>query len=141
MRKYLLVGAVIVVIAVGAIGVLHLIGGAPAMVAPGAAYRAVYGTGRPVPATAATTARDLVTGTEAQQRAALSPALAAVLPQGSLFPAGSTIALNANSWHQAGGYANATGTLSEPGASAQSVEIGFISSNGTWLVTFEEPLP
>jgi len=140
MRKYILLGLAIVIIAFGAIGVLHLIGGTSSSTAQSAAYDAVYRPGRPVPATAAATARDLVSGTEAEQRAALSPTLAAALPHGTLFPAGSTITLNADSWHQAGGYANATGTLFEPGASAHPVEIGFISSNGTWLVTFEEPL-
>jgi hypothetical protein len=140
MRKYILVGLAIVIIAFGAIGVLHLIGGTSSSTTQSAAYKAVYHPGRPVPPTAAATARDLVGGTEAEQRAALSPALAAVLPHGTLFPAGSTITVNAHSWQQAGGYANATGTLSEPGASAQPVEIGFIRSNGTWLVTFEEPL-
>jgi hypothetical protein len=140
MRKYILVGLAIVIIAFGAIGVFHLIGGTPSSTARSAAYKAVYHPGRPVPATAAATARDLVSGTGAEQRAALSPTLAAVLPHGTLFPAGSTITLNADSWQEAGGYANATGTLSGPGASAQQVEIGFISSNGTWFVTFEEPL-
>ena len=79
-------------------------------------------------------------GWSAEQRAALSPSLAASLPQGTLFPAGSTVTLDGDSWHQAGDYANATGDLSEPGVSAQSVEIGFISTGGQWLVTFEEPL-
>jgi hypothetical protein len=140
MRKYILVGIAIVIVVFGVVGVFHLIGGTASSTARSAAYEAVYRPGRPVPAMAAATARDLVSGTQAEQRAALSAALAAVLPQGTLFPAGSTITLDADSWQQAGGYANATGTLSEPGRSAQLVQIGFISSNGTWLVTFEEPL-
>lgn len=140
MRRYLLIGLVIVIIAVGAVGVVHLISGSSATAQP-AALGSLYRPGQSVPPAAAATARDLVTGTETEQRAALSPSLAAVLPHGVLFPAGSTIALDENSWHQAGGYANAIGTLSEPGASAQPVEIGFASSNGTWLVTFEESLP
>jgi hypothetical protein len=140
MRKYLFAGfAVLAVILVAAlIWPGHLLrsssSGAPA------ADASVYAPGRAVPAAAAATTKKLVSGTAAEQRAALSPSLAATLPQGTLFPAGSTVVLDNGSWHQAGDYANATGELSEPGVSAQPVEIGFMSTGGQWLVTFEEPL-
>ena len=94
--------------------------------------------GLPVPAAAVATVKQLVSGNEAQQRAALWPNLAAVLPAGAVFPAGSALALDSDSWHQSGSYANATGMLSEPGKSPRLVEIGFIRSGGSWLVTFEE---
>ena len=128
-------------VAVLVAGVLTSCGATPAATpSPPASRLPSASPGQPVPASAAATARRLVSGSEAEQHAAVSPALAAVLPQGAMFPAGSTIALKAGSWHQAGGYANATGTLSEPGKSPQPVELGFASSTGTWLVTFEEPL-
>jgi hypothetical protein len=144
-RKYFIAGFVVLAVVLVAVLVWpgHLLrGGSPAIPAAAihVAQAGVYAPGRPVPATAAATAQRLVSGTAAEQRAALSPSLAASLPQGTLFPAGSTVTLDGDSWHQAGDYANATGNLSEPGASAQLVEIGFISTGGQWLVTFEEPL-
>jgi hypothetical protein len=141
-RKYLLIG--LAVIAVVAVGVLqlrwHLLGGGSTATAGRAAYANLYRPGRPVPAAAAATARKLVTGTAAEQRAALSPALAAVLPAGAMFPPGSTISLGSDSWEQAGQYANVTGELTEPGSAAAPVAIGFVEAGGGWLVTFEEPL-
>lgn len=138
-RKYFFAGFVVFAVVLIAVFVWpgHLLRGGSS--AP-AAEAGIYAPGQAVPAVAAATAQKLVSGTTAEQRAALSPSLAASLPQGTLFPAGSALTLDSDSWHQAGGYANATGTLSEPGVSAHSVEIGFMSSNGTWLVTFEESL-
>jgi hypothetical protein len=141
MRKLIVAGILIVVVAVGVlIWRGHLFGGSGSVSARRAGDVSQYEPGRPVPADAVTTAANLVTGGAATQRAALSPSLAAVLPKGSLFPAGSTIALNADSWEQAGQYANATGLLTEPGKAAVPVEIGFIDTSGTWLITFEEPV-
>jgi hypothetical protein len=140
MRTYLFAGFAVLAVILVAVLVWpgHLLrsgsSAAPAADASG------YAPGHAVPAAAAATAQKLVGGTAAGQRAALSPSLAASLPPGTLFPAGSTVTLDGDSWHQAGDYANATGELSEPGASAQSVEIGFMSTGGQWLVTFEEPL-
>jgi hypothetical protein len=93
-----------------------------------------------VPAGAAATAQRMVSGTAAQQRAALTPQLNAALPAGLLFPAGATVALDESSWHQSGPYANATGKLSVPGQAVRPVEIGFVERSGTWLVTFDESL-
>jgi hypothetical protein len=118
-RKYFLAGFVVLAVALVALLVWpgHLLRGGSSIPA---AKAGVYEPGRAIPVMAAATAQRLVSGTTAEQRAALSPSLAASLPQGTLFPARST--------------------LSEPGVSAQSVEIGFISTGGRWLVTFEEPL-
>jgi hypothetical protein len=139
-RKYLIIGLSLV--AVAAIVVLQLRGDLLRGTSSGgrAAYANLYRPGKPVPAAAAATARKLVTGTEAEQRSALTPALAAVLPAGALFPSGSTISLDSDSWEQSGEYANATGVLTEPGSAATPVAIGFVDSGDAWLVTFEEPL-
>jgi hypothetical protein len=139
-RKYLFVGFVVFAVVLVAVFIWpgHLFRSGSSAIP--AVQAGVYAPGRPVPAAAAATAQRLVSGTAAEQRAALSPSLAASLPQGTLFPAGSTLTLDGDSWHQAGDYANATGNLSEPGASTQSVEIGFINTGGQWRVTFEEPL-
>jgi hypothetical protein len=96
--------------------------------------------GGPVPTTADTIAQQFVAGSPAQQRAALSGAVALVLPTGTMFPAGSTLSLDADGWHQDGQYAAATGTLTEPGAAALRVQIGFTDVSGPWLVTYEAPL-
>lgn len=78
----------------------------------------------------------------ARGRAALTPELNAALPHGGerLFSAGSTFTPNAASWHQAGAYANLTGTLREPGKAPTKAEIGFVYRHGRWLVTFEGAL-
>jgi hypothetical protein len=75
----------------------------------------------------------------AQGRAALTPELSAALPHGNrrLFPAGSKFVPSKGSWHQAGAYANLTGTLREPGKAPVQAEIGFVDRDGKWLVTFE----
>jgi len=90
-----------------------------------------------VPAGARNAAKQLVTGTPDQQRAVITPELAAVLPTGTLFPTGSSLTLDTTGWHQAGNYANATGMLHLPGQAPQRVEIGFAQRSGSWLVTFE----
>lgn len=99
--------------------------------------QAVVRPGVAVPAAALDTARNLVTGTPDQQRAAVAPELASVLPSGTLFPSGAALTLDATGWHQAGAYANATGTLRLPGHAPQRVELGFTQQSGSWLVTFE----
>jgi hypothetical protein len=110
-------------------------GGALSSTAPaGAAAR----PGTAVPAAAAAVAKQLVAGSEQEQRAMLAPGLDQELPAGALFPAGSTIKLDARGWHQTGDYAAADGTLREPGAPAARVEIGFMQVSGQWRVTFEE---
>jgi hypothetical protein len=144
MRTYVLAGLpVVVIVTVGVLiwpGKVLLHGGNPVS-AQRAGYAGLYKPGRSVPTGATATTRNLVSGSQATQRAALAPSLAAALPKGALFPVGSTIALNADSWEQTGKYANATGVLTEPGKAAVPVEIGFIDTTGTWLVTFEEALP
>jgi hypothetical protein len=149
-RRMILIGAVLaVVLTVSALLVWpwHLLRGtaAPAAPAPRASANAtsaagvVYSPGGPLPAAALATCRQLVSGTAAQQRSALAPALAAALPAGPLLPAGSSLTMIDGSWHVANGYANAAGTLQEPGEAARQVRIGFAQQpSGAWLVTFEE---
>jgi hypothetical protein len=89
-----------------------------------------------IPGSAESTVRLLLS---ARGRQALTPELNAVLPHGSsrLFPSGSTFTPGAGTWHQAGAYANVTGTLREPGKAGARAEIGFVDRRGRWLVTFE----
>lgn len=113
-----------------------------APVAPASTAGPSYPPGGPLPPGALATCQQLVSGTDAQQRSALDPSLAAALPAGTLFPPGTTLTMDGTSWHQDGAYANATGTLLAPGQPDQHVEIGFIQEpSGPWLVTFEGPAP
>lgn len=95
--------------------------------------------GGPVPAAASAVTQTLVTGSSAQQRGVLTAGLAAQLPQAAVFPVGSLLAVDGDSWHQDGHYANLTGTLTVPGSTSQRIEIGLTDESGAWLVTFEEP--
>ena len=72
-----------------------------------------------------------------QGRKALAPALAAVIPAGRPFPAGTTFTALPGSWQRTGSYANITGTLREPGQAPVRAEIGLMQQGGRWLVTFE----
>lgn len=87
-----------------------------------------------VPAGATAAVRLLVS---ARGRSALTSELNAVLPGGQLFPTGTTFTAARGTWHQAGAYANVTGTLHEPGRRALRAEIGLVHRRGRWLVTFE----
>lgn len=89
---------------------------------------------RAVPAGASAAMRLLVS---ARGRSALTPELSAVLPAGRLFPAGTTFVPKPGTWHQAGAYANLTGTLREPGHRARIAEVGLVDRHGRWLITFE----
>jgi hypothetical protein len=94
-----------------------------------------------VPVGAAATVKQLTTGdSPADQRGAVDPALAAELPPGQLFPAGTSFSQPGGSWSRSGSYAHLTGTLQEPGKAPAQVEIGLMLSGGRWLVTFEESL-
>jgi hypothetical protein len=101
---------------------------------------AAYAPGGPVPAQAAAVAAQLVSADPGRQRAALDPDTAAALAPGRLFPAGSSLALDPDGWHQQGRYANAAGMLREPGAAPARVELGFADTSGSWLVVFEQAL-
>ena len=70
-------------------------------------------------------------------RTALTPELNASLPPGRMFPAGTTFTIRQGSWHQAGAYANVSGTLRMPGDAPEPAEVGLVHRNGRWLVTFE----
>jgi hypothetical protein len=73
----------------------------------------------------------------ARGRTALTPELDASLPPGRMFPAGTTFTVKQGSWHQAGAYANVSGTLRMLGDAPEPAEIGLVHRNGRWLVTFE----
>jgi hypothetical protein len=87
-----------------------------------------------VPSQAAATVQLLVS---ARGRMALTPELNASLPRGRMFPAGTTFTVKQGSWHQAGAYANVSGTLQMPGRAPELAEVGLIHRHGLWLVTFE----
>jgi hypothetical protein len=70
-------------------------------------------------------------------RTALTPELNASLPPGRMFPAGTTFTVKQGTWHQAGAYANVSGTLQMPGHAPELAEIGLVHRNGRWLITFE----
>ncbi len=70
-------------------------------------------------------------------RSALTPELNAVLPAGTLFPAGTSFRQARGTWHQAGAYANVTGLIREPWQAPRKAEIGFVHRRNHWLVTFE----
>lgn len=132
--------AVVVIAAVIAVAFVVVVHGrtsiaGTAIAAPGTAAHVDS-----MPAAAATTCRQLVSGTATQQRGALTPELASTVPGGALFPPGSHLALDATSWHDTGAYANVTGVLSAVGQPNQHVEIGLVQRDGRWLVTFEEAL-
>jgi hypothetical protein len=73
----------------------------------------------------------------ARGRSALTSELNASLPPGQMFPAGTMFAIEQGSWHQAGAYANVSGTLKMPGHAPEPAEVGLVHRNGRWLVTFE----
>lgn len=121
-RKVFMASGAIVVIAVAVVVVLVL------------QHRSPARTDRNIPASAQATVRLLVS---AHGRQVLTPALNTFLPKGQLFPAGTTFTARPGSWHQAGAYANVSGTLRGPGTSPAEVEIGLVHRRGHWLVTFE----
>lgn len=119
----------------------HLFQGSPGASAPVgfAAYNAGYSPGTAIPASAAADCRDLMSDSIAAQRSALTPLLAASLPSASLFPPGSTLRLEPDSWHQAGSFANAFATLTAPGQQPRAVQIGFARQrSGSWQVDFAQ---
>ena len=136
-RRFSLAIAVAVIVIGGvAAAVLILRHNAPHTGEPTAVTAGARGD---VPIGAESTVRLLLS---ARGREALTPELQAALPHGGerLFPAGSTFTPNAASWHQAGAYANLTGTLREPGKAPTKAEIGFVNRRNRWLITFEETL-
>ena len=120
--------AILVVVVHGSRQVVHQ----PAARQP-ASVRSAAAPGSVPPA--ATSAVQLLVS--AKGRTALTPELNSVLRPGRLFPAGTTFTAKAGSWHQAGAYANVSGTLRVPGHVPERAEIGLIDRGGRWLVTFE----
>jgi hypothetical protein len=94
--------------------------------------------GQPVPPAALSTARLLVS---AAGRRALTPELSSATAPGLLFPAGTSFTAQPDSWHQAGAYANLSGTLRVPGQAPARVEVGLVRRGARWLVTFEGAAP
>lgn len=97
-----------------------------------------YEPGIAVPAPAADTATTLVTGDPGAQRAALTPELAELLPEGRLFPEDARLVLHEGSWHENNGYANAMGTVSVRGQPDRTVLFAFAQRNGEWRITLAE---
>ena len=135
------ISVVVVVVAVALVALLrHEFRSRHAGSAAGAEV-AASATSANVPSSALTTLRKLVTGASAAaQRAAMTPELAAVLPAGRPFPAGTVFTPDAGSWVRSGPYAHLTGTLRVPGAPPSRVEVGLMRRVGHWRVTFEEKL-
>jgi hypothetical protein len=126
-------------VAIAVLSLRHHASGDPAR-AEAAAAASRTSAARDTPAGAIAAARQLIAGNSAaEQRAGVAPALAAELPPGRLFPAGTSFTPRAGSWAQSGDYAHLTGTLREPGAAPAQAEIGVMLAGGRWLVTFEEP--
>lgn len=142
-RKWVLgAGTVVAVVAVSA-GVLWW--GATSDSEPGGQQTSAawpsYGPGEPVPAEARRVAETLASGDERAQRDTVMPELADVLPPGRLFPPGTTLRLDENSWHEHDGHANAAGQLSMPGEPSRKVVVGFVEQDGAWRVVFAEVIP
>jgi hypothetical protein len=135
MRVRLLVVTACVVLVAAAVASVVLLGHGRHETPP--SVRAASHAGPPTPAGALSAVRLLVSD---KGRKALAPALAAVLPTGRPFPAGTTFSVLAGSWQQTGIYANTTGTLREPGHAPVRAEIGLVERSGRWLVTFEATL-
>ena len=132
--------ALVAVLAVGGVLVLRHGGRThthAAAASPGAQRERAASAPGSVPPAAASAVRLLVS---AKGRTALTPELNSALRPGTLFPAGTTFTAKPGSWHQAGAYANMTGTLQIPGHAAERAEIGLARRSGRWLVTFEGKL-
>ncbi len=123
-----------ILISAGAVAVLVAAAVAVLVLRSASATRTGGTAGGNIPAGARASVRLLVS---AGGRRALTPELNAFLPQGQLFPAGTTFTATAGTWHQVGAYANVTGMLRVPGKSAVKAEIGLVRRAGRWLVTFE----
>jgi hypothetical protein len=124
-------------------GIRHVLSGhrAAAAVTQSAAPVAATSPGRTAPDGALATVRKLTSGASAlAQRSVLTPEVAAGLPSGPLFPAGTSFAPAPGSWVRSGAYAHLSGTLDEPGHSPAQVEVGLVLRGGQWLVTFEDQL-
>jgi hypothetical protein len=131
------------VIIVGAVGALAVLAVAGMLIVPhfsrasvSTAVR-VASAPRSAPPGAVSAVHVLVS---AKGRDVLAPELNAALGPGKLFPAGTTFIVQPGSWHQAGAYANVSGTLRLPGQAPEQAEIGLMDSHGRWLVTFEGQL-
>jgi hypothetical protein len=98
------------------------------------ATAAKVGPGRPVPPGAEAAVRLLAS---AAGRRALTPELKSLIRPGLLFPPGTTFAVQPDSWHQTGAYANLSGTLQIPKRVPVRVEVGLVRRDARWLVTFE----
>lgn len=131
MRGRIVAVTVCIVLAAAAVAGVLLLGHSrhPTSAAHEASHRR-----RPAPAGALSAVKLLVSD---QGRKALAPALAAVIPPGRPFPAGTTFSALPGSWQRTGVYANITGMLREPGHAPVRAEIGLVKRGGRWLVTFE----
>jgi hypothetical protein len=134
MRTKVMIAGGAVVLAVIAMVVVLVLRHAPRASAHPAVSASAAAAPGSVPSAAASAVRLLVS---ARGHAALTPELNSVLRPGRLFPAGTTFTAKAGSWHQAGAYANVSGTLRVPGHALGRAEIGLVHRGARWLVTFE----
>jgi hypothetical protein len=133
MRKAMIAAGIAVVLVVAALGAVLVMRHRPRPAAAAAVSTA--SSRHSDPPGAASAVRLLVS---AGGRAALTPEMNATLRPGRLFPVGTTFTARSGTWHQAGAYANVSGTLRVPGQPAASAEIGLVHRGRGWLVTFEE---
>jgi hypothetical protein len=75
----------------------------------------------------------------ASARAALAPALAAVLTNGDLVPAGTQLTLGSDAWHQQASFAQTYGTLRLNNGPVEHVAVGYVKVKARWLITYVEP--
>jgi len=123
----------VILVSLGALVALCAVAVSVFVLRSGPSTRPGATAGGNIPATARASVTLLLS---ARGRQALTPELAALLPDGPMFPPGTTFVAAAGTWHQAGAYANVTGMLREPGRRTVGTEIGLVRRRGRWLVTF-----
>ena len=128
------------IVGLGAAAILCGCGGASAPKTPGASGVSQTTPGVAPPPAAESVASRLVSPSAAVAHSALAPAASALAGSGPLFPAGSTLQLGADSWHQSGRAANATASVTTKGGSPHTYEIGFLQTPDGWRVTFATKL-
>jgi hypothetical protein len=106
--KVMIASGVVVVLVAGLVVALILRHGSRPVSAQAPASARAASSRRSVPPAAASAIRLLVS---ARGRSALTPELNTALSPGRLFPAGTMFTAMPGTWHQAGAYANVTGTL------------------------------
>jgi hypothetical protein len=115
-------------------------GGSPASSgsAPASTKTPVTKPGTNPPAGAKSVASSLTSTNTSVAHGALAPAAAGLVSAGPLFPAGSVLTLQSDSWHQSGRFANAIASVTDK-SKTSTYEIGFLETPQGWRVTFATP--